>query len=220
MSSSPYGNQQETATGGLTVYKDVDWNGYEGGDTPEFEVCIKRQDGDGSEDSSDKESDSSIDASSSTTNGGSEDSSHDGSDGSNDSTSDCKPFDEDNPATWENLPAGAYKLVEKDPGSRWEVSYSDETVVVGTEGTAEATVTNRLRRGQITVFKYADLNGNGQQDDGEGPLAGWEMCLYYPRRSEQRTKPGVVRRWTTLWRHRRRWHHNPRRHRPRRLPGL
>lgn len=30
----------------------------------------------------------------------------------------------------------------------------------------------------ITVFKFFDVNGNGEQDDGEEPLSGWEFCLY------------------------------------------
>ncbi len=44
---------------------------------------------------------------------------------------------------------------------------------------------------KLTAFKFNDLNANGQYDEGEPPLAGWEFCLLkengdpYPNANDQ-----------------------------------
>ncbi len=45
---------------------------------------------------------------------------------------------------------------------------------LGTTSTASATY---YETSKLTAFKFNDLNANGQYDEGEPPLAGWEFCL-------------------------------------------
>lgn len=52
---------------------------------------------------------------------------------------------------------------------------------LGTTSTASATVGCEGdfcgETSKLTAFKFNDLNANGQYDEGEPPLAGWEFCL-------------------------------------------
>ncbi len=45
---------------------------------------------------------------------------------------------------------------------------------LGTTSTASATY---YETSKLTAFKFNDLNANGQYDEGEPPLEGWEFCL-------------------------------------------
>jgi len=45
---------------------------------------------------------------------------------------------------------------------------------LGLTSTASATY---YETSKLTAFKFNDLNANGQYDEGEPPLAGWEFCL-------------------------------------------
>jgi hypothetical protein len=95
-----------------------------------------------------------------------------------------------NRKTFENVAPGDYTITEAFDKGWWDTSidcdgaeYTTEdktlTVTMPAESGAEVTCTfTNERRPTIKVLKYEDLDGNGQQDEGEPPLAGWEMALY------------------------------------------
>ncbi|HEY0105007.1 MAG TPA: SdrD B-like domain-containing protein [Rhizomicrobium sp.] len=53
-----------------------------------------------------------------------------------------------------------------------------KTVTVGATHVAEVRFGN-IKSGRLCVFKYNDLNGNGQFDPGEPPLSGWTFRTRY-----------------------------------------
>jgi parallel beta-helix repeat protein len=71
--------------------------------------------------------------------------------------------------TFTNLPPGSYTVKEEDLGDAWEVTGSPQTVGVLADSETKATVTNRLRRGSVTVTKIVE---------GDAPaLTTFTICL-------------------------------------------
>ncbi|MDP3792525.1 MAG: hypothetical protein Q8Q89_02230 [bacterium] len=89
----------------------------------------------------------------------------------------CKPTDDSGWATWTNLDFGLYRLDEEDRSgwthttdNYYEFELDEENVIYERKF---GNIPNELE-----VIKFYDTNGNGDQDDNEEVLSGWEFCLY------------------------------------------
>lgn len=75
-----------------------------------------------------------------------------------------------------SVKAGTYSVTE-DPTAGWTQTNNDclnQEVAMGT--TVHCTITN-TELGRVIVTKYDDINGNGQQDEGESSLSDWTINL-------------------------------------------
>ncbi len=81
--------------------------------------------------------------------------------------------------TWNKLEVGEYTVSETDPGDEWDVRITDSPATVVVNETVKASVTNQYKVGDLYVYKYHDLNGNGQYDYPDEPyLSDWEITVY------------------------------------------
>ena len=94
-------------------------------------------------------------------------------------TTETKLTGADGYAAWNAIPVGSYRITETLPVS-WRATLP---VVVTTpvtyNTTADVTFANQ-RLGNLRVFKYEDVNGNGLRDAGEGPVQGVTVTVRYP----------------------------------------
>ena len=94
-------------------------------------------------------------------------------------TTETKLTGADGYAAWNAIPIGSYRITETLPVS-WRATLP---VVVTTpvtyNTTADVTFANQ-RLGNLRVFKYEDVNGNGLRDAGEGPVQGVTVTVRYP----------------------------------------
>ncbi len=101
---------------------------------------------------------------------------------------------ETNSQTFTGLTLGDYTVTENQSPTNWDLTSlecNSETIKVSLDAKTvtvlltysnedvTCTFTNE-KQGQVKITKYEDLNGNGEQDDGEQGLAGWQMFLYEP----------------------------------------
>ena len=94
-------------------------------------------------------------------------------------TTETKLTGADGYAAWTAIRVGSYRITETLPVS-WRATLP---VVVTTpvtfNTTADVTFANQ-RLGNLRVFKYEDVNGNGLRDAGEGPVQGVTVTVRYP----------------------------------------
>src|SRR5262249_11092087 len=96
--------------------------------------------------------------------------------------------------TWTNLTPGAYTVTESAPTSG-NPRFNTDPGAAGaclmvptgcpTPGKSVGVLANltssiafgNLQSGELKVCKYQDLDANGAEDPGDGPLAGWSMSV-------------------------------------------
>ncbi len=85
---------------------------------------------------------------------------------------------------FEDLEPGHYVVKEIMPGCGWyNVTPSEVYVKLGCIPDEEVNFAN-WRHGMITVFKYNDTDHDGEYDEGEQPIEGWEIELWNADQSE------------------------------------
>ena len=78
------------------------------------------------------------------------------------------------------LPAGTYTVKEVGP-SGWTPTTPDPATVTINAGQATTLIvgnTQQPKEGTLCILKFEDTDGDGQQDPGENPLAGWQFEVY------------------------------------------
>ena len=80
---------------------------------------------------------------------------------------------------WNAIPVGSYRVTETLPAG-WRAILPPAVVAgVNFNATTDVTFANQ-RLGNLRVFKYEDIDGDGQQDAGEGPVQGIAVTARFP----------------------------------------
>jgi len=79
--------------------------------------------------------------------------------------------------TWEDLLPGTY-VVREIPQDHWKCTTGQSQTIEVRACTTTRVKFGNVHLGRIKVCKFHDADHDGDQDDGEGPLSGWEFTLY------------------------------------------
>ena len=80
---------------------------------------------------------------------------------------------------WNAIPVGSYRVTETLPAGWRAILPPAVAAAVNFNTTTDVTFANQ-RLGNLRVFKYEDIDGDGQQDAGEGPVQGIAVTARFP----------------------------------------
>ena len=80
---------------------------------------------------------------------------------------------------WNAIPVGSYRVTETLPAGWRAILPAAAAAAVNFNTTTDVTFANQ-RLGNLRVFKYEDIDGDGQQDAGEGPVQGIAVTARFP----------------------------------------
>jgi YVTN family beta-propeller protein len=80
---------------------------------------------------------------------------------------------------WNAIPVGSYRITETLPVGWRAILPASISAEVGFNATTDVTFANQ-RLGNLRVFKYEDLDGDGQREVGENPVQGITVTVRYP----------------------------------------
>ena len=80
---------------------------------------------------------------------------------------------------WNAIPVGSYRITETLPAGWRAILPAAVAAAVNFNTTTDVTFANQ-RLGNLRVFKYEDIDGDGQQDAGEGPVQGIAVTARFP----------------------------------------
>ena len=94
---------------------------------------------------------------------------------------DTKVTDVSGRADWNNVPIGSYLVTETLPAGWRPILPPTAAATVGFNATTDVTFANQ-QLGNLHVFKFEDVDGNGVRNGAEGPVQGVIITVRGPRR--------------------------------------